>query len=196
MENRPTLRSRKLPRLHGQTLIEMNLAAFTGRRDAALDRVRRILRRELVASSKERRTRLYTRCILLLDEAIMATRRSQVDQDTPLLHYLRLLRDSVSANLALIRHELTMATEQRLLAELATPEIAAGLRQASDLFSQSEMNLMDCTEELLRFGTAVRKQDTQGRAQAFTDEDRRRYDLALAEYRKCYQTLVTEEGDV
>ena len=176
----------KVPRLHRQTLIEMNLAAFTARRDAALDRVLAVLRREMIASNKEQRAELYTTCLALLDEAILATQRSQSEQETRLLHCLNLLHDTVAASLALVRHELTMTAEAEQFSTLLGPEIVAELRTTNDVFSSSEMSILDCIDDLLKVTVPIREQDTVERRKGFTEDDRRRFDLTAREYRKHY----------
>jgi len=176
-------------RLHRQTLIEMNLAPFTARRNAAHERLLEILRgRELVESSKEQRVHWYTLCECLLDEAILATRRSQIDQDTPVIHYLRLLRDTVAAALALVRHEVLVVREAEVFSKLVGNDLVQELQATGDVFSQSEMNILDCIEDLLRFGERICEQDTRARKASFTPEDHRRYDDAFEEYRRFYRT--------
>lgn len=178
----------KVPRLHRQTLIEMNLAAFTARRDAAIDRVLFVLRREMIASSKEQRADLYTTCMALLDEAILATQRSQAEQETRLLHCLHLLRDTLAASFALVHHELTMAAETEQFSKLLGPEILAELRTANDVFSGSEMSILDCIDDLLKVAVPIREQDTLERQKSFTEDDRRRFELTAREYKKHYES--------
>ena len=177
----------KVPRLHRQTLIEMNLAAFTARRDAAIDRVLSVLRREMIASNKEKRADLYTMCIALLDEATLATQRSQAEQETRLLHCLHLLRDTLAASLALVHHELTMTAEAEQFSKLLGPEILAELRTANDVFSSSEMSILDCIDDLLKVTVPIREQDTVERQKTFSEDDRRRFQLTAREYRKHYR---------
>lgn len=176
----------KVPRVHRQTLIEMNLAPFTARREAAHQRAVQILRKEMIRSRKEERISLYQFCLNLLDEAILATRRSQTEQDTPVMHYLRLLRSTVSASFSLVRHELTMVREAEEFSRVLGPEIAAELQTAEDVFSAGEMNIHDCIDDLLKFGKPICARDTRNRKKRFTPEDNERYAEALQAYRAFY----------
>ena len=87
-------------RVHRHTLIEINLSVFTARRDAAHQSVLDILRRKMLSSNKEIREVLYSLCVRFLDDAIECTKRSQVQPDSPVLHYLNLLKDTISASMA------------------------------------------------------------------------------------------------
>ena len=55
-------RNAKSPRVHKHTLIEMNIAVFTARREAAHARVVEILRQEIFSGDKEKRIQDYTQC--------------------------------------------------------------------------------------------------------------------------------------
>jgi len=175
------------PRLHGQTLIEMNRAAFTGRRDAALEQLRRALGREITDSQKARRAKLYTRCLVLLDDAIRSTQRSQAQQNTSLLHYLHLLRDTIGASLALVKHEMALVREAGEFSKLLGPELVARLQTADDVISTGEMNILHCIHDMLRCGSAIRSQDTDARLAQFDADEQRRYELTLSEYRQVYR---------
>ncbi len=180
------------PRVHRHTLIEMNLAPFTARRDAAHERVVQVLRNEMTRSRKEKRTTLYRFCLKLLDEAILATRRSQTDQDTPLMHYLQLLRDTISASFALVRHELMLVHEAEQFSRVLGPEIVAELQTADDVFSASETNIRHCIDDLLKFGKPICDRDTHNRKKRFTPEDQRRYEETLEAYREHYRHIPAE----
>src|SRR6056297_1203456 len=166
-------------RVHRHTLIEMNISVFTARRDAAHERVLDILRREMLASTKELREDLYSLCCRMLDDAIQCTRRSQVQADSPVLHYFSLLRDTIAASQALVRHEMTIAEESEKFASMLNEYVVAQLETANDLFSDSEMNILDCIEDLLKFGEPILQQDAEERLKSFSQDDKRRYDLAL-----------------
>ena len=176
-----------LPRVHRYTLIEMNCSVFTARRDAAHARAVQILRREVFGSTKERRTALYTNCVRLLEDAINDTQRSQIQQDTPLIHYLCLVRDTVRANLALVTHEINLSHEASEFSRLLGPKAIAEFQTAGDVFSHSEMGILHCIDGLLRFGEPLLARDTEERTAVFTDDDRRRYALARREYQTHYQ---------
>ena len=179
-------------RVHRHTLIEMNISVFTARRDAAHERVLDVLRREMMASGKELREKLYSFCQRLLDEAVVSTRRSQVQADSPVLHYLKLLRDTLGASQALVQHEMTIVRESEEFSRMLNEYIVNQLQTANNVFSDSEMNILDCIEDLLKFGEPILRQDTEERHKQFSEDDKRRYDLALAEYREHYEKLNRE----
>ncbi len=174
-------------RVHRHTLIEMNYAVFTARRDASHERVLEVLRREMLASSKELRAELYAFCVRMLDEAVKSTQRSQVQSDSPVLHYLTLLRDTIAASQALVRHEMTLVRESEEFSRMLNEYVVNQLQTANSVFSDSEMNILDCIEDLLKFGEPILIQDSQERLKKFTDDDKRRYDTAVAEYRTYYR---------
>jgi len=176
-------------RVHRHTLIEMNVSVFTARRDAAHERVLNILRREMLASTKELREDLYSICCQMLDDAIQCTRRSQVQADSPVLHYFSLLRDTIAASQALVRHEMTIAEESEKFSTMLNEYVVAQLETANDLFSDSEMNILDCIEDLLKFGEPILQQDAEKRLKSFGEDDKRRYDMALKEYRAYYDQM-------
>lgn len=179
-------------RVHRHTLIEMNISVFTGRRDAAHERVVEVLRREMLASNKEARAKLYAFCGRLLNEAVQSTKRSQVLADSPVMHYLQLLRDTVGASEALVRHEMTLVRESAEFSKMLNQYVVTQLQTANNVFSDSEMNILDCIEDLLKFGEPILARDTQERLAIFNDEDKRRYELALTEYRAHYAALNSQ----
>jgi len=172
--------------LHRQTLIEMNASVNTARRDAAYARVRQLLTAEILDNTKTRRSELYAACLALLDEALVATERSQVQKDTPVTHYLRLIRDTVGASQALLHHELVLVREAEDFARLLGAERVAQLQSADDVFRDSEANILRSIDGLLSFGEPVLQEDTRQRESAFSEDDRRRYRTALAEFREFY----------
>ena len=175
------------PRVHRQTLVEMNVAVFTARRNAAHRCVIDILRREMLTKQKKDRRKLYLLCGMLLDEALMCTRRSQLQIDSAVMHYLELLRDTINAIEALVRHEIKLGQESRELSGMLNQYVMTQLQSANDVFSDGEMNILDCIEDLLKFGDPILVKDSQERIAGFSEDDRRRYDLALREYSEYYR---------
>jgi hypothetical protein len=166
----------------------MNCPVNTARRDAAHDRVVALLRRRVKATAnRAARAALYQQCLRLLDDALIATTRSQITQDTPALHYLRLIRDTMAAGQALVQYELRLASDADTFRRILGPELADDMRIADSLFSHSEESVLSCLAALQRSGESILAQDTQTRTAEFSTDDRRRYDLALAEYRAYYR---------
>jgi len=174
-------------RIHRHTLMEMNYAVFTARCKVAHDRVLDILQRELFANPKEQRIKLYKRTLRMLKDAIMSIQRSQTQQDSPLIHYLQLLKETISANLALVKHEVTLVQEAGTFSEILGEDMVAQFQSTSDVFSNSEMNILDCIDDLLRFGKPIVEQAFTKRVAKFSPDSRRRYYLALAEYKAYYE---------
>jgi hypothetical protein len=188
-------RTQDLPRLHRQTLIEMNVAVFTARRDAAHERVLDVLRREMLTQEKEIREKLYSFCVILLDEAIMCTQRSQLDADSPVMHYLCLLKDTLAATEALVRHERKISRESEDLSDVLNQYVMTQLKTANDVFSASEMNILDCVEDLIKFGEPLLTKDSQERLERLPEDDSRRYNLALREYSTYYRRFNSNSDE-
>jgi hypothetical protein len=176
----------KMPRVHKQTLVEMNMPVFTGRRDVAHARAVAILRQEIADAEPDKRLELYHLCHGLLGEVINATQRSQLQVNTPLLRYLKLLQDTVGLNLALLRHELTLTRETSEISKLVGSHVPAHLRQAN-AFTPSENHLYTCTLDLVKFGERLFQADTEERQKSFRPDDHRRYKLAADEYDAYYR---------
>ncbi|MFW5996672.1 MAG: hypothetical protein ACOCZS_00795 [Verrucomicrobiota bacterium] len=176
-------------RVHRHTLIEINLPVFTARRDAAHQEVLTILRHRMMNSGKELREVLYAVCVKLLDDAVECTQRSQVQADSPVLHYFNLLRDTIAASLALVRHEMTVGRESEEFSRILNEYVVSQLETTNEVFSDSEMNILDCIEDLLKFGDPILQQDSDERRKNFIKDDKRRYDLALDEYKQYYQNM-------
>lgn len=178
----------RLPRGHRHTLAETNRPFYIARRDAAYAQITEILRQEERAESKDERAALYQTCDELLTEALMGTRRSQLQDDSLVIHYLQLLEETISACLALVRHEIKLKREAHEFSAKLGGESVRELQSATDVFSTSETNIMDCIEGLMRFGTPIMAADTEQIRTHFGEQDRERYNTALNEYQSVYAT--------
>jgi len=191
-------RTRDIPRLHRQTLVEMNISVFTARRDAAHERVLDVLRQEMLTQEKKVREKLYSFCVILLDEAIMCTQRSQLNSDSQVMHYLCLLKDTLTATQALVHHETKIGSESEDFSGMLNQYVITQLQTANDVFSASEMNILDCVEDLIKFGEPLLKNDSKNRLEKLGEDDSRRYNLTLREYSAYYRRFNsdTEEKDL
>ena len=185
-------RAKTTRRVHRQTLVAMNRSFFTARRNKSHEIALAVLREELFSSSKEQRAELYRFCLNLLDDALTATNRSQLRTDTPVRHYLKLLHETLSAALALVNHEMTLIQEESAFARLLGRERVAQFQTATDVFSTSEMNILNSIDDLLRFGENIMEEDTARRMRTFSSDDRNRYDIALAEYDSYYRRRLAQ----
>ena len=178
-----------VPRIHRQTLVEMNRAVFVARRDAAHARALDILQARVEQGSKEQRVAWYADSLRLIEEALRSTQRSQIPQDSPLIHYLKLLRDTLKAQLALVSHEITLAREAQEFSRLLGQETVARLLAAAHLFSDSERFVLDSIHDLILFGEPLRARDTEERQAGFAEDDHRRFARATAEYALYYRSF-------
>jgi len=176
----------RIPRVHKQTLIEMNVAVFTARRDAAHARAVQLLLKDIPPAAQEARLKLYALCQGLLGEAILSTQRSQLQASSPLLRYLKLVRDTVGVNLALLRHDAILQAAAGELSKLVENEVRVARQEHHQAFSESEHHIINCIQNLLKFGHPLLQADSKARLAAFSEDDRRRYELALREYQDYY----------
>ena len=178
------------PRIHRQTLVEMNRPVFTARRDAAHKRIQEILGQDITVSDKAERAQRYTACLRLTEETLRSTRRSQIAQDSPLIHYFKLLRETLKAQVALVNHELSLVNEAREFSRILGEERVAQLQTAKALFSDSEHYVLSSLRKVVEFGEPLREQDTNERKRTFSDDDWRRYQHATEEYTTLYSAFA------
>jgi hypothetical protein len=176
------------PRIHRHTLVEMNRSVFTARRDAAHARAMDLLLNGIEHGNKEQRAAWYADCLRLVEETLRSTQRSQIAQDGPLIHYLKLLREILNAQLALVNHEITLGRETQEFARVLGRDTVARLLADVRPFSDTEKFVLDSIRNLLQFGEPLRARDTLERQHDFTAEDRRRHQQAATEYTQHYST--------
>lgn len=176
------------PRIHRHTLVEMNRSVFTARRDAAHARAMDILLTGIEQGGKEQRAAWYADCLRLVEEALRSTQRSQIAQDSPFIHYLKLLREILKAQLALVNHELTLGREAQEFARVLGRETVARLLADVRPFSDTERFVLDSIRNLLQFGEPLRARDTHERQRDFTVDDHRRHQQAATEYTQYYRS--------
>ncbi len=176
------------PRIHRHTLVEMNRSVFTARRDAAHARAMDILLTGIEQGNKEQRAAWYADCLHLVEETLRSTLRSQIAQDSPLIHYLKLLREILNTQLALVNHEITLGRETQEFARVLGRDTVARLLADVRPFSDTERFVLDSIRNLLQFGEPLRARDSQERQRDFTDDDHRRLQQAAAEYTQHFST--------
>ena len=177
------------PRIHRHTLVEMNRPVFTARRDAAHARALVILQSRIEQGSKEQRAAWYVDCLRLMEEALRCTQRSQIAQDSPLIHYLKLVRETLKAQLALLNHEILLAREAQEFARLLGQDTVNRLLEAVHHFSDSERFVLDAIKNLLNFGETLRARDSEERQREFSEDDVRRFRLAAVEFTRHYESF-------
>ncbi len=184
----------RLPRGHRHTLAETNRPFYIARRDAAYAQITERLAHGRRPESKDERATLYQICDEMLTEAVMGTRRSQLQDDSLVIHYLQLLEETISACLALVRHEIKLEREAHEFSEKLGGESVRELQSATNVFSTSETNIMDCIEGLMRFGTPIMEADTEQIRNHFGEQDRERYNTTLNEYQSVYAARCKPAG--
>jgi hypothetical protein len=178
-------------RIHRDTLVEMNRSVYVARRNSAYGRAVQVLRR-LGKTDTETRAKLYRVAVRLLDDAIRDTRMSQIERNTPLVLFLKLLREAIQTAQALIHNELDIGRDTPDLAR-ALGQSSSTLRLARAFIEKSENDVLESITEMLVFGRTVIRQDTRERRQQFEPDERRRYRLNMRESRQFYAGLVHRE---
>ena len=179
-------------RVHRDTLVEMNRAVYVARRNSSYGRAVQVLRALGQPQSAAVRGRLYRAAVRLLDDAIRDTRLSQIERNTPLVLFLKLLREAIQTAQALIRNDLDIGRDTLDLAK-ALGQSSSTLRLARAFIEKSENDVLESITEMLVFGRTVIRQDTRQRRTGFDADERRRYRLNMRESRQFYAQLVQRE---
>ncbi|MDT8390104.1 MAG: hypothetical protein RRC34_06305 [Lentisphaeria bacterium] len=176
------------PRLHRQTLVEVNISVHTGRRNAAHEQAAAVLHASTEQTRMDTKRELAQFGKELIDEALLCTRRSLVEVDAPPLRYLQILRDTIAAQESLIAHEIELTNGNGELAALLGDKLARQLAA----FNAVETSNVNYIEELFTFGIPLLDRDTKERLAAFSEDDRRRYQIAVEEFKRCYARRKNE----
>ena len=179
-------------RVHRHTLVEMNRSVYTARRNAAHERLVAILSDEQSLCCRERRLGYYQICIDLIDGIVSDTTRSQVQPDSPLLIYLRILRRTIDSLQLIIHHDISLEQDTGKFAAFVGQDAVLRFQEALKGLASDEMNILRNLKALLTFGCLVVGKDYDERRASFTKEDFRRYDKAYQEYRQLYGSLAPE----
>ena len=182
------------PRVHAQTLAELNHCVWTARRDAACQRLSDIIERENWPDDRNHRAQLYDRCIKLVAEALEATTKStlvlsnpkQALADKPLIHFLKMLDQLLKMLKLLAEHVGSVMNEAGLLSEMLGAETYSILQTTCDDFEQHEQMAQQVLQSTMKIGLEMVQRNTDIRRQFFSTEHTRRYAKALAEYTRHY----------
>ena len=170
----------------------MNRSVYVARRNSAYGRAVQVLRLLGHTETTETRAKLYRVAVRLLDDAIRDTRMSQIERNTPLVLFLKLLREAIQTAQALIHNELDIGRDTPDLAR-ALGQSSSTLRLARAFIEKSENDVLESITEMLVFGRTVIRQDTRERRQEFDPDERRRYRVNMRESRQFYARLVHRE---
>ena len=181
-----TAKKRGNSRIHRHTLVEMNRSVCTARRDVACERIAELL--PLVAREKcaKQRCEGYKRCAMLADEALRATRRSQLASESPLTRCLQLLRETLQTQVSTTGHQAELDGETPELAQVLAHNDTAQLETVQEIFLRDGCSLARSLDGLLRLGVPLLEADTRERKSAFSEDDHRRHQLATEEFRNVY----------
>ncbi len=176
-------------------LVTMNNPPMMARRDAAYDRAAKLLRDNVFSKSEAERSGLYLDILKLMDIAmentklilLPAKKGQKTAEQEPMLDYLRLLRDTVSAAKTLVFHELLLSSGEKQLSAFLGPQIIEQFHGADDIFSDSEMNIYHCVIELLDSAEPAVLRYREHRRRAFDKSDLDRYNKAFAEFETLYE---------
>jgi hypothetical protein len=179
-------------------LVSMNYPPMMARRDAAYDRASKILHDNIFSHTEPERLFLYSAIIKLLDDAMDNTRiilapvkRGLKTPDRePLLDYLKLLRDTVSAACTLVSHELLLSENEREMGAFLGSQILEQFHASDEIFSDSEMNIYHCVIELIDSAEPAIMRYREHRKRAFDKGDLDRYSKAFSEF----ETLYSKSG--
>ena len=182
------------PRVHAQTLAELNHCVWTARRDAACQRLNDIIKRENWPENRNHRVQLYASCIMLVAEALEATTKStlvlsnpkQALADKPLIHFLKMLNQLLQMLKLLAEHVGSVMNEAGLLSEMLGAGTYTVLQTTCEDFEQHEQMAQQVLQSTMKIGLEMVQRNTDSRRQSFSAEDIRRYDKALAEYTRHY----------
>ena len=186
--------TQNIPRVHAQTLAELNHCVWTARRDAACQRLSDIIERENWPEDRDRRASLYSTCIMLVAEALEATNKStlvlsnpkQALADKPLIHFLKMLDQLLKMLKLLTEHVGSVMNEADLLSEMLGNETYSILQTTCEDFEQHEQMAQQVLQSTMRIGLEMVQRNTDIRRQSFSSEDSRRYGKSLAEYTRHY----------
>ena len=180
---------------HVQTLVGMNHCVSIARRDAAykclLDYTSATdngLREESIP----KRLDSYNRCAALLREAILATKHASVGydrqgvMDRPAVHILRLLNALMNTLQSLATHVFMVQEEATILSDpLGSTTLSLLVNTCRD-FEANERMARYSFCEMLNVGEQLLAGSSHNHRESFSQDERRRYDIAYNEYVKVY----------
>ncbi len=182
-----------------ETLVTINLAPLMARRDAAYERALELISDDLFSHSDEKRSEIYQSIASLLEIAIEAskitskpTRHSENPEERAILQYLLLLNDTVQAAARLAKHEVILYEDENALSDFIGEEITSQFRSADEVFSDSEMNVFHCIQDLIEIANISVKRNREYGKKNFSKPEQARYDKAYMEFEDLYSKTGPE----
>ncbi len=190
----PLLKNRKnAPNNSKERLISMNAPVLLGRHYAAYDRAITLLQDNIFAKSENKRSEIYNTVFNLLEISIQShkaipTMLKKRDGKDPILQYLLLLSDTVKAAHALVTHEMILFNEEKNLSNFLGNEITAQFHSTDEIFSNSELNILHCTTELITLSRPSLSRHREKIIKSFCSEDLIRFNKSFCEYTSLYSS--------
>ena len=172
-------------------LVTMNIPPNMARRDSAYDRTVHLLKEHIFVLPEKERSAIYAAASSLLKVAIDSSRYiatgNGIDLNKdPILQYLKILRDTVSAANALLKYEIDLFDDKQTIAGFIGSDITSQFVSAEEIFSSSEMNIFHSINDLVDVAEPAVKRNRESCLRSFSKNDLRRYKKALAEFNTLY----------
>lgn len=189
------------PRIHAQTLSEMNHCVGTARRDAAYACLCELAVRDWPADVKTKQ-KIYSNCFMLAKEVLESMKRStlmysdprQEIYDRPLFHYLHLIDEWLQTISMLYEHVQSIRNEADVLSEHLGAEAYGSLERSCEELEKHGVLARETLVNTLDVGRSLVKSNSDKSKQSFSEDEMRRYDKAYAEYMKHYRSLIENSG--
>lgn len=186
----------------GDYLIIMNIPPIMGRRDAAYDRAIYLLRECLFSYPEEGRNDIYSSVIKLLNISIESTKlivnavkSTKNYEGESIMQYLTLLFDTVTAASSMVKHEITLFKDEHTISDFIGRDLAKQFRSTDEIFSNSEMNIYHCINELVDIAEPTIQKYREYMKKSFSNNNLNRYMKSNSEYQAFYKTFGAQEKE-
>ena len=177
-------------------LITMNFPAYLAKRNAAYDRVIHLLRGQIFSLTEEKRNDLYYEVIKLVAITIDCTHyiasvlgpqnKFGKNEMGPIQEFLLLLHETVSAAHGLVKHELLLFKDEKMLSDFIGYDISQQFQSIDEIFSSSEMNVYQSIQELIDLAEPSIRRHRDNQKKTLSKNDLNRYNKSLAEFTTLY----------
>ncbi|MEI6056159.1 MAG: hypothetical protein WCR55_08895 [Lentisphaerota bacterium] len=170
----------------------MNVPTITARQNAAYDQAVATFYANTFSGNHEARSFIYKSVLTLLEITISARKELSNSPEIrgkkdPFFQYLLLLRDTIQAASSLVTHEIMLSKEEEHLSSFIGNEISDQFKSADRIFTDSELNIIRTTTELIKLATPVIIRNREKTIKNFSSEDSGRYQKAFIEFSDLYK---------
>ncbi len=188
-------------------IVDMNTPALVARREAAYERIVALLHTQLLNHSEVGRILIYSSVLELLSVTIDATKyiypmsktkkisREKLDENNPMLRFLKLLRDTVKASYSLVKHEIILSKNEKNLSEFLGEELSMPIKSTDQIFSESEKNIYYAIVDIITVANKAITKYTKARIKTFSKQDKGKYNKAYIEFKRLYSTYGSVESE-